>query len=396
MKQKIKSMKLAIVALCLSLRNHRRAGTLTSNIHRRRMFSIVFSVLYMRKQITEMNRRSITVFYPSDGVVMHDAASVFWTDVSFEKMFRFRRPDFFRMLDAMNLRDKSICCGRSGRGTYFPADICFMVVLRRLAFPCRFFDMVNMFGIPSNRLCDIFHSTIDFLHTRYAKKLNEFTTWEQYFPAFAAAMQHAGAPYDNLISIFDGNCTACCRPGGLGNQNSRFDQSEVYTGEKAQHQFKYLVSQFPNGISVLSGPYKGKVHDGRMLSESGWTQVLMHIEHTTGRRFLMFGDAGFAVSRYIQAMYKEYGGYITADARNFNNLMSRIKIYIENSFAEKANIFSFMSFKNGLRLGGRRVHRAYEVANFLQNIRTTFYGNQFCHALNYPLRISVEEFLALA
>ena len=164
-----------------------------------------------------------------------------------------------------------------------------------------------------------------------------------------------------------------------------------------QHQIKYLVAQFPNGMSALSGPCKGKVHDGRMLAESKWTDLLSSIATMPGgMKYIMFEDAGFAVSEHIHAMIKEYGGFIPDDARHYNNLMSRIRIYIENSFAEKANIFSFHRFKNGLRLGGRRVGRTYEVANFLQNIRTTFYGNQFTHALRYPLRISVEQFLSMA
>ena len=160
---------------------------------------------------------------------------------------------------------------------------------------------------------------------------------------------------------------------------------------------KYLVAQFPNGISVLSGPYKGRVHDGRMLSESKWIDLLAAIAAMPGgMHYIIFGDAGFALSAHIHSMIKEYGGYIADDARHYNNLMSRIRIYIENSFAEKANIFSYHSFKNALKLGGRRVGRTYEVANFLQNIRSTFYGNQFTHALRYPILISVEEFLRMA
>ena len=95
-------------------------------------------------------------------------------------------------------------------------------------------------------------------------------------------MQRAGAPYPNLICIFDGNFKGICRPGGLGNSGCRLDQSEMYTGEKAQHGIKYLVAQFPNGMTSLAGPFKGKAHDGAMLTESGWTQILAE-ELTVGR-----------------------------------------------------------------------------------------------------------------
>ena len=65
------------------------------------------------------------------------------------------------------------------------------------------------------------------------------------------------------------------------------------------------------------------------------------------------------------------------NSRAYNNLMSRIGIYIENDFARSANEFSYFNCKNGLRIGGRRVHRAYEVSLFLRNLHTIFNGNQF-------------------
>jgi hypothetical protein len=110
----------------------------------------------------------------------------------------------------------------------------------------------------------------------------------------------------------------------------------------------------------------------------------------------MFGDAGFAISQFVQSMYREFSGFILRESRTFNNYMSRIRIYIENFFAGVSNIFSYLSFKNALKLGGRNVGKQYEVANFLMNVRTTFRGNQFTAALGHPCHISLEAFLAMA
>ena len=145
---------------------------------------------------------------------------------------------------------------------------------------------------------------------------------------------------------------------GLGNLFSRLDQGELYTGAKAKHTIKYLVAQFPNGMSAAAGPFKGSSHDGRCLRESGWLDILEDIAEHFRRDFLLFGDAGFVVSRFIQAMVKELGGYMTNDSRAYNNLMSRIRIYIENDFARSANEFLYFNYKNGLRIGVRRIHRA--------------------------------------
>jgi hypothetical protein len=58
-----------------------------------------------------------------------------------------------------------------------------------------------------------------------------------------------------------------------------------------------------------------------------------------------------------------------------------VRIYIENPFGGMANEFSYFSYLKGLRLRGRRFHQGYKVANFLMNVRSTLYGNQFTEAL---------------
>ncbi len=78
----------------------------------------------------------------------------------------------------------------------------------------------------------------------------------------------------------------------------------------------------------------------------------------------------------------------------FNALMSRIRIHIENVFAE--NQFAFLSYHKGLRLGGRNLEKVYAVATIFMNIHSTFYGNQFTNALGYTIQMTVEELFKLA
>lgn len=189
-------------------------------------------------------------------------------DDLFFKMFRFRREHFCQMLTAMK-------------------------VLRRMGFPCKFVDLVNIFGLLTNRICDVYHFPMDFLYFKFARKPNWFEIWKGHFPSLAQAFRDFGAPYDSLASIFDGHNLVCCRPGGLGNLNSRLDQGQFFSGEKANHSIKFMVAQFPNGMTTLSGPYKGSSHDSKWLRESLWTEILDEIFRLTGRRFSIFGDTGF-------------------------------------------------------------------------------------------------------
>jgi hypothetical protein len=231
--KQIQTLSLAVLAQCviLFIQGSRRS-TMDSSTRRRKRLSIIGSALCIQSLHDKMTKKCVGTYYPTQGMQNFDEELFF-------KMYRFRRLHFYQMLAAMKLDgNKSILCGRTGSGIrnraqHFPADICLMIMLRRMAFPCRFVDLVNFFGLPTNRICDIYHSTIDFLYFKFARKLNRFEIWKEHFPAFAQAFRDFGAPYDHLSAIFDGHNIECCRPGGLGNLNSQLDQSQLYSGEKA-------------------------------------------------------------------------------------------------------------------------------------------------------------------
>ena len=75
--------------------------------------------------------------------------------------FRFKRPEFRRLMSAMHLSDKFILLSRKGRAQYFPTDICMTILLRRVEYSSRFVDILLIFRLPSNRICDIFHVFLD-------------------------------------------------------------------------------------------------------------------------------------------------------------------------------------------------------------------------------------------
>ena len=102
----------------------------------------------------------------------------------------------------MDLEDKDIRIGNFGHSNYYPSEVCLMVTLCRLAYPCRFADLVEEFGISSNRLCDIFHATIDLIYAKYSSLLL-LETWIPYFDLFAEVMRSYGSPYTDLVGLID-------------------------------------------------------------------------------------------------------------------------------------------------------------------------------------------------
>jgi hypothetical protein len=125
-------MLLAMSGLALSLKRMKSAD---SNSRRRSIklalaacgiSHVVLKTLYFSKRIT--------VIFPSQG--MQDL-----NEDTFEKMFRFRQEDFNRVLAAMSLCGKYLQCGKAGKHFRVPAHIGMLVLLSRLAFPCRFLDL---------------------------------------------------------------------------------------------------------------------------------------------------------------------------------------------------------------------------------------------------------------
>ena len=361
------------------------------------IFMMALTFLAMLSLLDAVSKKKIFTTRARPGSYPASSYHRYWDghdgEQEFLNRYRFRRADFQRMVTAMGLNGKILRCGRPGREQNYPAEFCLLVLLRRLSYPNALHRLVSEFGLDSNRLCDIYHATLEHIFDRYSA-LIDIRTWVPFFPEFGRAMQEYGSPYDNeeLVGIFDGKFVRCCRPGGLGNKLSKTDQSELYSGEKGYHGIKYMGVLFPNGMVTLSQAFKGRTHDGRALRESGIAQILRQAS-TYNKHYKVFGDAAFAVDPNIQCMLKDVH---SRDGRVFNALMSRIRIHIENVFGNTENQFAYVSYHKGLKLGGRNLEKVYAVATIFMNIQATFYGNQFMHALGYPIRLSVEELLKLA
>ena len=97
-------------------------------------------------------------FYPPVGIYPTGTHDPYWTrsarhEELFLKRFRFRLPDFHRLMRAMKMDGEYFTCDT---GKKYPADLCMMVLFRRLSYPCTFWQLATEFGIPLHRLCEIF------------------------------------------------------------------------------------------------------------------------------------------------------------------------------------------------------------------------------------------------
>jgi hypothetical protein len=94
------------------------------------------------------------------------------------------------MLKAMDFVDQGfqVKSGAAGKMYTVQVDVCLLAVLRRLSYQCRFWDLVEDFGIPSHKFCEIFHTAVDIIFEKF-HQIVEFSTWLPFFKQFAQIMK---------------------------------------------------------------------------------------------------------------------------------------------------------------------------------------------------------------
>ena len=144
--------------------------------------------------------------------------------------FRFLKRDKPHLAEVLQIPDEITCYQRS---------VCLglealCVVLKRLAYPCRYVDMIGRFAKPVPVLCMINNYMIDFIYQSHSHRLLEWNN-QILNPAaletYAAAITAKGSPLNNCFGFIDGTVRPISRPG----QN----QQVVYNGHKRVHALKF-------------------------------------------------------------------------------------------------------------------------------------------------------------
>ena len=175
--------------------------------------------------------------------------------------FRFFRSHIYDLKNVLNIPEKIVSCQR----TVSSGVDALCILLKRLAFPCRYTDMVPAFGRNETGLCLIYNHMLDYIYTQHHHRLQ---SWNQHClqPAilqeYANVIHEKGASLENCFGFIDSTVVEICRPKPIY-------QRIVYSGHKRVHSMKFQSLALPNGlIGNLSEPYEGRRHDSTMLHES--------------------------------------------------------------------------------------------------------------------------------
>ncbi|XP_055341969.1 uncharacterized protein LOC129590658 [Paramacrobiotus metropolitanus] len=224
--------------------------------------------------------------------------------------FRFQREDIellrkeLLIPDVVRTESGSICEGTEA--------LC--ILLRRLAYPCRYTDLTIIFHRSITELCMACHWVIEHIYCHFIHLLNTLDLcWltRDDLQGFADAALAKGAPLDNVWGYIDGTVRPICRPSE--------GQRVVWNAHYRLHSMIFQSVVATNGMIVnLDGPWPGRRHDAGILADSGLIDKLREKMVEIGKKFILYGDPAYPSNEYIEAQFRRRMAPLPEDQEQFN------------------------------------------------------------------------------
>ena len=125
--------------------------------------------------------------------------------------FRFQKNDVPLLLNVLGLPEKITC----QQGTVCRGTEALCMLLKQLAYPCRYSDLMSTFGRPVPEISMISNQVVDFIFEHHSHRI---TNWNHAvlnahsLEIYADAVSNRGAALDNCFRFVDGTVRPICRP----------------------------------------------------------------------------------------------------------------------------------------------------------------------------------------
>ena len=286
--------------------------------------------------------------------------------------FRFAKNNLNILLDVLNVPERIVTV----QGTVCSGLEALCILLKRLAFPCRYSDMTLIFGRNPIEICLIYNKLISKIYDDHSHRLhswNQSLLAPQQLTLYADAIHAIGAPLDSCFGFVDGTDPRIARP--------KENQRQVYNGHKRVYALKFQTVVLPNGmIGNLAGPYEGRRHDSFMLADSSLLQQLQQHAWHNQQPLCIYGDPAYLLSVHLQSPFT--GANLNPLEERYNQAMSSVGVSVEWLFGLVSNYFKFIDFKKMQRIGVSHVAKVYIICSLLQNAHTCLYGNLISENFN--------------
>jgi hypothetical protein len=273
--------------------------------------------------------------------------------------FRFHRDEIRLIAEKLQLPE----IVRTDSGYTMPRDIALSLVMYRLSWPTRYKDAVLLFQMSESKLCSVFNHAVMLIYKTWKHLLlfDHVRLTHQFMEQCALAVREKGAQQLNCWGFIDGTHMEICRP--------EEEQEEFYSGHKRMHSLKYHAITTPDGMIVhLGGPFAGRRHDARMLTDSKIRDYLaVHARDADGQSFVIYGDEGYGRREEVLAPYR--GSTLTNEQNSYNGSMRRPRLCVEWTFGYISKQWGATNYAQNLKVGLSNLGALYPVVAMLSNIQ---------------------------
>ncbi len=250
-----------------------------------------------------------------------------------------------------------------------PAMLCLTMFLWRWSYPRRVRDGPEVFGCSIGTISEGARWAALHIMTTNRRRLRRSAVLLsaerlRVYSAFLAVMlgEDVAPPLrDRLCGFVDGTVRPTCRPIWL--------QEWFFSGHKRLHGYKYMLIGFPDGMTVIHGPFRAARHDDVCWR---WSRI-ENVFRDGG--FRVYGDKAF---HFDDVLFRLREGDAWYDVRAARKLSIWRTACTEWLFGSLLRTWQTLSFKPANKILHTVPCAIYEALHFVSNVRTCFYGNQLC------------------
>lgn len=297
-------------------------------------------------------------------------------DEEFLTHFRVTKQDFPRIVASIGWPSYKTKTKRNQYSTC--PELTTLVILRRMASPCRWADLVHMFKKHPSHLSEIFweglcrfhnlrkHLMCDSLNSQFIARKADI---------YSKAVHKKCVVLRRCIGFMDGTVIGISRPSRNDEQNAS------YNGHKRKHGLKFQTITSPDGLILhAAGPIEGRRHDWALYVRSGIETQLDNVCSVDGIQYYVHADSGYNRRTTIDVPFQ--GANISSSAKAANIRTAAVRVTVEWTYLEVKQHWTTVDFKRKMRVGEFAVGIVYRSAMLLHNIRSCLYPNAVSQYFN--------------
>lgn len=289
------------------------------------------------------------------------------TDLEWQTNFRINKRELGTLVEVVGWPTDRTSTKRNGYSTC--PTLSTLILLRRLASPCRWLDLVYVFFKHPSQLCEIFWESL----VRFWRRHGHILTGDMSIQFIASnadrysnAINQKCAALENCIGFIDGTVLGIARPGDHAEQHA------AYNGHKRKHALKFQTITTPDGLIIHAhGPMAGSRHDWALYVDANTDEQLQNVCRVGEVQYYIHGDSGYNRRCYLDVPF--CGANITPAQRAANRSTSAVRVTVEWMYKEIKLYWTTTDFKRKMRTRENAVALLYLASMLLTNVRTCLY-----------------------